>query len=269
MNSYKSKVYIIFAYWIFAIAGIITEINLTKELMALLTNLSPNKLLEAVCIYQMLYTKLLSLLEVSYVAKLFFSQDISTLVQIFIVKLISILIWLILGLQFSINFYFYFHVIIAFISLCLLFCISYFEYSSIYKNYNRRISYDPALISIHIFLQIVNAIQNATKFFLVMRIIVEIYIKYFDTYSIYTFFKFLTIFIVETYEKREEEITHKVRAYTILYVFFTIGSTASITSLMLNHEVTHHFISFNFELLTLTNFILLLICSFKTKNVYT
>lgn len=263
------KFYIISAYCIFTICTIVTESLLTKKFMKFVKNsLISDLTTMAAYTNQMLCTKLLMLLEISYAADFYFNKDINSLVQIFIVKLINGMVWLNLGNKINTDIDFAIHIIITFISMCLIFCSLYFEYSSIYKYYNRHISYDPKIISVYLFLRIVNAVQNATKVFLVIRSIISIHIRYCDFYTFYSFIKFLAIIIIETYDKREKNIYNKVRAYTTSYFLLFMFGVVYMIATLKNETVKFHFISFNFEILTLFSFILLVCCTVKMRKNY-
>ena len=213
--------------------------------------------------YQVLYTKLITLLEISYVSNFFFTKDINNVFQVLIVKLIDLIIWLLLAAQFGFNSIFIVYFALSFVAWMLIGYLARLEHSLIYTRYNKQVSLDPDVIFYFVLLQLVYAITNATKVFLGLRIISTLQTFSTDFYAIYSFVKLPVLLIVEAFRKYINNLKKTILAFCIVNTIFSCFSIYYIVYVVIYKEQYKQLLSFIFEILSLLNTFFLILCALK------
>ena len=151
---------IIALYSVLYVVNLVLEVFLTKQILEDFFKSNNSSSIPAYLIYEVLYPKLLQLLEVFFLTNFIFAKTKNSIYQIIVIKLIRISIWLFLAIRYYFGSEYICFAICSVSQFILLGFITEHAHSIIYRKYNHQISMDPDIITLHIINQIITALLN-------------------------------------------------------------------------------------------------------------
>ncbi|KAK6090130.1 hypothetical protein P3W45_000856 [Vairimorpha bombi] len=189
-------------YCVLTLSYILMDMIFTRNVMKIMSGISGTNEKKLIDNYQLVYTKVLLLLDVFYYASFCLEKRIDSMIQLKIVKTVNIAAWFIIACEsgFTADFFFLFSIQV--LSLVIIKYYSDIECEYIYLQYNHKISADLNTINMHIVSEVIKAIKSATTFFVLIHIFEDFTNGTWNHYSILVYLKAMTFIIDRALQRR-------------------------------------------------------------------
>lgn len=206
---------LIMTYSTCTLINLILEMYNTKRILGFISEIDINNHKVLTFEYQLIYTKILLLLDTYYYASLYLQRRINSIVQLRIVKLITISIHFIIACRLGFTFEIICSFVVQGISFIIISYSSDNEYGSIYTRYNHKISTDIYIINMYIVSEIIKALKNAITIFLLVLIFADITSGRWNNYRILSYFK-VTIFVLDRALQKQKLSSWHLNLYSLV-----------------------------------------------------
>lgn len=193
-------------YCTLTLISIFIEMILTRNILKRLSNIEDENVKKIFCKYQLVYTKVLLLLDTFYYASFYLEKKISSIIQLQIVKIINITVWFVIALDSGFDTYFVIFFAIQAFALLTARYSSSTECGHIYTQYNHKISTDLNIINMHIVSEIIRALKSAIALFLLILIYEDFLSGTWNHYRILTYLKAMTFVIDRALQQRDLDV---------------------------------------------------------------
>lgn len=193
---------LIMIYFKLSLINTVLEVIHTKRILNIISNININYHEVLNLEYQLLYTKILLLLDTFYYISFYLKRRINAIVQLKVVKLIASTIWLIMAIRLGFNITILWFFIIQSLSLIIIKYSSDTEHSSIYTRYNHIVSTDVNIINMYIVSEVIQALKSVIALFLLVLIFADIANCRWNNYRILSYLKIIS-FVVDRALKKQ------------------------------------------------------------------
>lgn len=193
---------LIMTYCALTFSSLILEMILTGNILKKLSYFPINTHQTLTFKYQLVYTKVLLLLDTFYYTAFYLEKKINSIIQLRIVKIINITVWFIIAYNIGFSYDFICCFVIQALSLIVIGYSADTEIGYIYTQYNHRISTDVNIINMNIVLEVILGLKSAIALFLFVLIFADFASGRWSYYRILSYLKMMAFLIDRALQRR-------------------------------------------------------------------
>lgn len=185
--------------------------------------------------YMLVFTKLILIMDVFYFSSFYFSKTINTIIQIKVIKIISMIIWIYIGTRLGFSAGIIAYLSCKLFSYILLYLFQKEESHIAYHLYNLRVSLDLRIIKAYVVSKIVEALKSTAAVCAILLLLWDYVIISSDKYVLLFYVKNVFLLVDRIlYKWMEDEKKFYNISAGLMFVLNALGISA-ITPLVVKY----------------------------------